>query len=100
MKANAATAITLDRVSKFYDAPAVSDVSLEIAGGARVRAHFDLVPMAPPPEPQAPAPGALPVHGASLTRTLAWTSLVTGGVLVGAEKPEEKHGAMSDSIPQ
>ena len=36
LKTNAATAITLDRVSKVYDAPVVSDVSLEIAGGSFV----------------------------------------------------------------
>ena len=36
MKANAATAIALDRVSKVYDTPVVSDVSLEIAGGSFV----------------------------------------------------------------
>ena len=36
MKTNAATAIALDRVSKVYDAPVVSDVSLEIAGGSFV----------------------------------------------------------------
>ena len=31
MKANVATAISLDRVTKVYDAPVVSDVSLDIA---------------------------------------------------------------------
>ena len=36
MKTGAATAITLDRVSKVYDAPVVSDVSLEIARGSFV----------------------------------------------------------------
>ena len=36
MKANAATAITLDRVTKVYETPVVSDVSLEIAGGSFV----------------------------------------------------------------
>jgi spermidine/putrescine transport system ATP-binding protein len=36
LKTNAATGITLDRVSKVYDAPVVSDVSLEIAGGSFV----------------------------------------------------------------
>ena len=36
MKANAAIAITLDRVSKVYDAPVVSDVSLEVAKGSFV----------------------------------------------------------------
>lgn len=36
MKANAATGIALDRVSKVYDTPVVSDVSLEIAGGSFV----------------------------------------------------------------
>jgi ABC-type Fe3+/spermidine/putrescine transport system ATPase subunit len=36
VKANAATAITLDRVTKVYETPVVSDVSLEIAGGSFV----------------------------------------------------------------
>jgi spermidine/putrescine transport system ATP-binding protein len=36
VKANVATAITLDRVTKIYDAPVVSDVSLDIAGGSFV----------------------------------------------------------------
>jgi spermidine/putrescine transport system ATP-binding protein len=36
VKADAATAITLDRVTKIYDAPVVSDVSLAITGGSFV----------------------------------------------------------------
>jgi spermidine/putrescine transport system ATP-binding protein len=36
LKANVATAISLDRVTKVYDAPVVSDVSLDIAGGSFV----------------------------------------------------------------
>jgi ABC-type Fe3+/spermidine/putrescine transport system ATPase subunit len=36
VKADAATAITLDRVTKIYDAPVVSDVSLDITGGSFV----------------------------------------------------------------
>jgi spermidine/putrescine transport system ATP-binding protein len=36
LKATAATAITLDRVSKVYDAPVVRDISLEVAKGSFV----------------------------------------------------------------
>jgi hypothetical protein len=62
--------------------------SLDVAGGARVKARFDLLP-APPPEPQSPqaAPLVAPAPAtssstASLPRTLAWATLFTGGAFV------------------